>query len=100
MAQPVNQETPKEQLQNGWRRWLLVIPGFFLVIAVVVGVLVAKQSAEAQRDRTEVQRRLDALRAAGLPMTAQDLATLYPDPPPEQDASLLLKPALAILSVP
>lgn len=96
----MNQETPEEQWKNGWRHWLLIILGFFLLLALVVGVLVAKQSAEAKRDRTEVQRRLDLIRAAGLPMTAQDLAKLYPDPPPEQDASLLLKPALAILSVP
>jgi hypothetical protein len=50
--------------------------------------------------RVEIQKRLDAIRAAGQPLTAQDLAKLYPDPPPEHDAVLLLKPALAELVIP
>ena len=50
--------------------------------------------------RVEIQKRLEAIRNAGQPLTAQDLAKLYPDPPPEHDAVLLLKQALAALVIP
>jgi len=51
--------------------------------------------AEKQRAWAEIQKRLDAIRAAGEPVTADDLAKLHPDPPPERDAALLLAPAVA-----
>lgn len=70
------------------------------MVALLLGVLIAKERAEHQRNLVEIQKRLDAIRAAGQPLTAEDLAKLYPDPPPEQDAALLLKPALALLSIP
>ena len=96
----MNAETQEIKRNSTGKPWILVIVGFFLTIALLIGVVFAKLRAENRRDHAEVQKRLDAIRAAGLPMSAQDLAKLYPDPPPELDARLLLKPALAMLSDP
>jgi hypothetical protein len=71
-----------------------------VVVALSVGVLWSKMNRDDRAARVEIQKRLDAIRAAGQPLTAQDLARLYPDPPPEHDAVLLLKPALAELVIP
>ena len=71
-----------------------------VVVALSVGVLWWKMIRDDRIARVEIQKRLDAIRAAGQPLTAQDLAKLYPDPLPEHDAVLLLKPALAALVVP
>lgn len=77
-----------------------MIIGIFLAFALLMIVLVARYRAINQRNQAEIKNRLEAIHAAGRPTTAQDLAKLYPDPPPEQDAALLLAPALAILAVP
>ncbi len=70
------------------------------VLAILVTAVVLQQRAEGRRVRAEIQKRLDAIRAAGEPLTAQDLAKLYPDPPPERDARRMLKDGLAKLVVP
>ena len=44
--------------------------------------------------RAEYERRIAALRAAGEPVTASDLAARYPDPPPERDFRRLLRSLL------
>ena len=94
------QDKPTRRRSGEWPGWLLAILGFLFVVALLTGVWIARQRAEHQRNLAELQKRLEAIRAAGQPMTAQDLARLYPDPPPEKDASLLLKPALDILAIP
>jgi hypothetical protein len=66
-----------------------------VALAVGIGAVVYHFHAEKRRAWAEVQKRLDAIRAAGEPVTADDLAKLYPDPPPERDAKLLLAPAVA-----
>ncbi len=91
---------PGRRHRSEWLGWLLAVLGFLFVVALLTGVWIARQRAEHQRNLAELQKRLEAIRAAGQPITAQDLAKLYPDPPPEKDASLLLKPALDILSIP
>jgi hypothetical protein len=65
-----------------------------VIAAFSIGVLWLKMIHDDRLARVEIQKRLEAIRAAGQPLTAQDLAKLYPDPPPEHDAALLLKPAL------
>ncbi len=75
---------------------LLGIFGFALWVAI----LWMRMERDDRLARVEIQKKLDAIRAAGEPLTAEDMARLYPDPPPEHDAALLLKPALAALSVP
>lgn len=72
----------------------------FAALVLVFSVAWLKVSLEDHAARIEIQKRMDAIRAAGQPLTAQDLAKLYPDPPPEHDALLILKPALAALVVP
>jgi hypothetical protein len=71
-----------------------------VVVAISIGVLWLKMIRDDRVARVEIQKRLDAIRNAGQPLTAQDLAKLYPDPLPEHDAVLLLKPALAALVIP
>jgi hypothetical protein len=66
-----------------------------IVLALGIGVAVLHSRAEKRRGWAEIEKRLDAIRAAGEPVTAEDLAKLYPDPLPEQDAKLLLAPAIA-----
>jgi hypothetical protein len=96
----VNPEPPKKKHRSERKRWFLLILVFAFVIALSVGVSIAESRAEHRRKRAEIQRRLDTIRANDQPLTAKDLAKLYPDPPPELDASALLKPALAVLSIP
>ena len=43
----------------------------------------------------EITRRLTELRDSGEPIDAQDLARLFPDPPPNEDALLLLSNAMS-----
>jgi hypothetical protein len=84
------------------RRRKFVIFGVLGVLAAGLCIYVAilESRAEERRAWAEIQKRLDAIRAAGEPLTAEDLAKLYPDPPPEQDAALLLAPAVAAFREP
>ncbi len=71
-----------------------------IAVALCIGIAVLHSRAETRRVWAEIQKRLDAIRATGEPVTADDLAKLYPDPPPERDAALLLAPAVAALQHP
>ena len=91
-------------MDNKGKRWLLV-PTWYVLTGLIVLTLVLcaawlKTGLEDRSARGEIQKRLDAIRASGQPLTAQDLAKLYPDPPPEHDALRLLKPILAALVIP
>ncbi len=68
-------------------------------IAISTFVFLLEAHLESKRDQIEIQKRLDAIHAAGQPVTAQDLAKLYPDPPPEHDAALILKPVFDGLKI-
>jgi hypothetical protein len=68
-----------------------------IAVALGIGIAVLHSRAEKRRAWGEIQQSLDAIRSAGEPVTADDLAKLHPDPPPERDASLLLAPAVAAL---
>lgn len=96
----MNPETPDRQGKSPRPRWVIAILGFLFAVVLLAGVLVAKQRAGHQRNLAEIQRRLDAIHTAGDPLTAEDMAKLYPDPPPEHDAIILLTPALDKLSIP
>lgn len=90
-----------EKHKTGKRSPVLIITVVTLAtIALSVAVFLLESYAESRRDQAEIQKRLDAIRAAGEPLTAQDMAKLYPDPPPEHDAVLLLKPALSEVNAP
>jgi hypothetical protein len=47
-------------------------------------------------DSRELQRRLQACKAAGRPLTLAELAARYPEPPPQKDARPMLAPAAKI----
>ena len=87
---------------KGWIKPLVLWFVGFVLIAAVCFVCVAWFRVDSQDSaaRKEIQKRLEAIRLAGQPLNMQDLARLYTDPPPSQDAALLLKPALALVVMP
>jgi hypothetical protein len=91
-----------QERQPGKRRatFIGVVATFILLVLLVASVWTTDHRAEDKRARAEIQKRLDAIRAAGEPVTAQDLEKLFPDPPPEHDASNLLAATFAALSIP
>jgi hypothetical protein len=85
------------------KKWLGLLAVCVLVIvlaAIAWAVRLADVHAKDAAAKKEVQNRLAALRQAGQPISFQDLAARYPDPPPEHDAELLLKPAVTALVEP
>lgn len=100
LTKDVNPEPIKRKYKNEWIGWVFTIRGLVFAVILLTGALIATHRAEDMRNHAEIQKRLDAIRANRQPLTVQDLAKLYPDPPPGQDASALLKPALAMLSIP
>lgn len=84
-------------------RWFIVFSitvGLLTVLVASAILAVVHLKREDTRIHAEVDLRLTAIRSAGDPMTAEDLAKCYPDPPAQRDAAILLKPALQALSVP
>ena len=92
--------TQERQPGKKWTVFIGVVATFMLLVLLVVSVWSANHRAEEKHGRAEIQKRLDAIRAAGQPVTIQDLAKLFPDPPPEHDASNLLASTFAVLSIP
>lgn len=89
------------RLASGMFRKIGIIGLFALLIFLAAaGAIYLKGRADSRRTRAEIEKRVAALRAAGQPVTAQDMARLYPDPPPEKDAARLLAPAMHALSIP
>jgi hypothetical protein len=84
------------------RLWKIGAFGLLGLIALGMCIRAAVLHSRAEKERVwaEIQKRLDAIRAAGEPVTADDLAKLHPDPPPDRDAALLLAPAVAALRRP
>jgi hypothetical protein len=83
--------------------WLAMLParkrilivGCLLAAGACLIVWLARRESATEK---EIKRQLSALRAAGEPTTAQDLARMFPDPPPEEDASLLFGPVFNIVT--
>lgn len=73
---------------------------FCVLVGLIVASWLADHRAEDKRLRVEIQKGLEAVRAAGQPVTSQDLAKLFSNPPPGQDAARLLAPALDALAIP
>ncbi len=79
------------------KKWPILLAVCVLGIVLVViafAARLAESKAQESTAQKEVQERLAALRQAGQPISFQDLAVRYPDPPSEHDAELLLKPAV------
>jgi len=75
--------------------WLAVL--VLVAVVSVVGVAWFRVGLQDSAARVAIDKRLEAIRVAGQPLNMQDLARLYPDPPPSQDAAPLLKPTLALV---
>lgn len=77
--------------------------GIAVVITLLFGLLIAVMEqwkrAESEKSGIEIDARLERIRAAGHPVTSDDLAKLYPDPPPERDSSALLSLVLDQLEI-
>jgi hypothetical protein len=71
-----------------------------VTVIIIASVFVHVQAANDRAAHSELQKRLEAIRKSGRPMTAADMARLYPDPAPERDAVRLLMPALTNLAIP
>jgi hypothetical protein len=87
-------------LRGKSRLWVTIIIAVFGVFAISSVLLLEAFKTREQRTNAQVQRHLDAIRTSGQPMTANDLARLFPDPPPERDVSRILQSAIAQLSIP
>ena len=83
------------------RLWILLISVAALtaVCGLVIFGLFKHQQEQDRLDSAEIEKRLAALRAAGEPLTVEELGRIYPDPDPEHDSSILLSPAVSRLSV-
>jgi len=71
----------------------------FIAAVIVAGTIVALIVWAVARETTvekQIKLELAELRAAGEPIDAQDLARMFPDPPPEEDAALLFAKAFDI----
>ncbi len=79
---------------------LLLSLCFLTIVAVVTIIFVNQENAEDKKVGAAIEKELSDIRAKGQPLTAEDLARLHPDPPVDRDAAILLKPALALLSIP
>jgi hypothetical protein len=88
--------------QGRGRRWLALLA--IVILAVLFGgsriELRSIQAGSQIKNQAEVDKRLALIRAKGEPVTGEDLAKRYPDPPPERDAARLLKPTLDALQIP
>jgi len=83
-----SEQKESRSLRVAWR-WAGA--ALLLVFAAVLWWLGTRETALDK----EITRRLAELRASGEPIDAQDLARLFPDPPPGEDALLLLGNALS-----
>lgn len=96
----VNESDPVRGQPRVRSRTLLYLFSFFAVVTLVSGIFWLIARSDRQAVRKEIQNRLNAIRLAGQPLTLQDLAKLYPDPPADRDALRLLQPAFNALVVP
>jgi hypothetical protein len=84
----------QETSQRGFRRFRFVLAVAFTVLVllfVIAFVLPPKPSPAA----AALDAKLAQLRADGAPLSIEELAKAFPDPPPESDARIVLRDALA-----
>jgi hypothetical protein len=79
-----------------------LLKAFLLV--VIFGMLLSAfclwEKRDQQRIRASIDKNLKSLQSAGHPLSAQDMARLFPDPPADRDANRLLNSAFDLLSIP
>ena len=88
---PLNEIVRKGTEAVRRRRWSLMLG---LGIVLLFGALLAQQRAERQRVRAAIRRHLDAIRAAGQPLTGRELWASGPHPPSERNWRLTFEPLL------
>lgn len=81
------QPAPPKPKRTKRYKWLII--GALPVIVIAVIVLFFILDAEARRIPAQIQARIDALKRAGIPITAQDLDKLYPPLPDAQNSALI-----------
>lgn len=71
-----------------------------LILLGGLGFVMFQSQREREAIRKEIARELEALRAKDVPITANDMCKSYPDPPPEEDVSVLLSESFRLLVSP
>src|SRR5688572_2608166 len=77
--------------------------GLLTVVGIgvcVIAWIIARPSREDQRLKARISEKIAAIKSAGSPVTAEDLLRLHPNPPPEQDATLVLGRVFAMTANP
>lgn len=74
-------------------RWLILL-ALGVTVLLLIGLMVAKHSADQRLDKAAVQQALDRIRAAGQPVRGRELMALRPNPPPERDWRTVIEPLL------
>jgi len=77
-----------------------LILGLFCFSVVVLAAFLPWTKSGQQIIRDSLERSLNSIRAAGDPLTVEEMAERFPDPPADRDANLLLKAAFSLVSAP
>jgi hypothetical protein len=80
-------ESPKPAQSGSWLKWFIVVALLLVLLAVVLWSLPNSSS--------KVQARIDALKKAGYPITAQDLDKMYPPLPDDQNSVIIYQKAFS-----
>jgi hypothetical protein len=90
----------KGNKSNGWNITAIVFLIYGIILIVLFGAILFLEERDRERVAAKIEKELGSLKAAGYPLSAEDMAKLFPDPPADRDAYRLLKPAIALLSLP
>jgi hypothetical protein len=82
-----------------WTKMRIALLGGVLILAVLVGLAVIFE-LRAKSEQAEIDRRLDAIRAAGEPVSIAEIEARSPKKIPEKEVGVLLAPGLARLRKP
>ncbi len=85
------------QTGHNLKRIVIATIASILLVGALVAAALWSAHSHTRRLRLQIQRHIDSLRAAGLPVAMEDLARLYPDPPPSGDAAQLLRTTFPLI---
>jgi hypothetical protein len=80
-------ESLKTTQSGSWIKWFIVVALLLVLLAVVLWSLPNSSS--------KIQARLDAIKKAGYPITAQDLDRMYPPLPDDQNSVIIYRKAFS-----
>ncbi len=90
---------PTVTCRVAWRRAVAIAgTGLVVVVLAVIAVVLLRGRSASQSLKAGVQAKLDAIRAAGEPVTLEELNNYYPEPPAGENAAELYAQAFAALT--